>query len=93
MDIVIDIQGFHDVEEYFIPKEVAVLAINAITEHWIITSPCPFEDLPERVRRENNWLTRNYHGIEWFNGDVNPKNFTIHLRDITRHTRYIYFIG
>jgi len=38
MDIVIDIQGFRDVEENFISKEVAVLATNAtITEHWIIT--------------------------------------------------------
>ena len=71
MDIVIDIQGFRDVEENFIPKEVAVLAINAaITGHWIMTSPCPFEDLPVRTKRENNWLTRNYHGIEWFDGDV-----------------------
>jgi len=94
MDIVIDIQGFRDVEENFIPKEVAVLAINAaITGHWIMTSPCPFEDLPVRAKRENNWLTRNYHGIEWFDGDVNPKNFTIHLRDITRHARYIYTRG
>ena len=29
MDMVIDIQGFRDAEENFIPKEVAVLAINA----------------------------------------------------------------
>jgi len=94
MDIVIDIQGFRDVEENFIPKEVAVLAINAaITGHWIMTSPCPFEDLPVRAKRENNWLTRNYHGIEWFDGDVNSTNFTIHLRDITRHARYIYTRG
>jgi len=54
MNIVIDIQGFRDVEENFIPKEVAIL-------HRIMTSPCSFDDLPERVRRENNWLTRNYH--------------------------------
>ena len=59
MDIVIDIQGFRDVEENFIPKEVAVLTINAtITGHWIMASPCSFEDLPVRARRENNWLTK-----------------------------------
>jgi len=51
MDIVIDIQGFHDVEENFIPKEVAVLAINeTITGHWIMIPPYSFGDLPERVR-------------------------------------------
>ncbi|XP_018353060.1 PREDICTED: uncharacterized protein F54H12.2-like [Trachymyrmex septentrionalis] len=53
------LEGFRDVEENFIPKEVAVLAINAaITGHWIMTSPCPFEDLPVRAKRENNWLTK-----------------------------------
>ncbi|KYN13605.1 hypothetical protein ALC57_14203 [Trachymyrmex cornetzi] len=94
MDIVIDIQGFRDVEDNFIPKEVAVLAINAtITWHWIMRPPFPFGKLPERARRENNWLTRNYHGIEWFDGDVNPVYFTIHLRAITRHARYIYTRG
>ena len=37
----------------FIPKEVAILAINApITSHWIMM---PFDDrVPDRVRRENN---------------------------------------
>ncbi|EGI65602.1 hypothetical protein G5I_05902 [Acromyrmex echinatior] len=79
-NIVIDIQGFRDVEENFISKEIAVLAINAmITGHWIMTPPHLFGDLPERVRRENNWLTRNYHGIEWFDENVNPKYFTIQL--------------
>ncbi|KYN27633.1 hypothetical protein ALC57_02974 [Trachymyrmex cornetzi] len=64
-----------------------------ITGHWIMRPPYPFGELPERARRENNWLTRNYHGIEWFDGDVNPIYFTIHLRAITRHARHIYTIG
>ncbi|KYN27441.1 hypothetical protein ALC57_03150, partial [Trachymyrmex cornetzi] len=71
---------FRDVEENFIPKEVTVLAINAtITGHWIMRPSYPFGELPERARRENNWLTRNYHGIEWFYGDVNATYVTIHL--------------
>jgi len=37
MDIVIEIQGFRNVNEKFIPKEVAVVAINAtIIGHWIM---------------------------------------------------------
>jgi len=31
MDIVIDIQGFRDVEENFILKKIAILAINAMS--------------------------------------------------------------
>ncbi|KYN23136.1 hypothetical protein ALC57_04439 [Trachymyrmex cornetzi] len=34
-------------------------------------------------------LSRN----QWFDGDINPTYFTIHLRAITRHARYIYTIG
>jgi len=94
MDIVIDIQGFRNADEKFIPKEVAVVAINAtIIGHWIMMPPCPFSDLSERVRRENNWLSRNYHGIEWFDGEGNLKYFTLQLREITRQARYIYTRG
>ncbi|XP_067210251.1 uncharacterized protein [Linepithema humile] len=94
MDIVIDIQGFCDADEKFIPKEVAVVALNsAIIGHWIMTPPYPFDDLPEKSRRENNWLSRNYHGIEWFDGETDLKCFVIQLREITRRVRYIYSRG
>jgi hypothetical protein len=60
MDIVVDIQGFRDAEKNFIPKEIAVFAINApYVGHWITMPPYPFDDLPESSRRENNWLSRN----------------------------------
>jgi len=52
--------------------------------------PSTFSNLPEIVKRKNIWLTRNCHGIEWFDGHVNLIYFTIHLQDITRHARYIY---
>lgn len=94
MDIVIDIQGFCDADEKFLPKEVAVVAIDApIVDHWIMMPPHPFAELPEKVRRQNTWLTRNYHGIEWFDGEANPKYFALHLREIIRHSRHIYVRG
>ncbi|KMQ82769.1 hypothetical protein RF55_21923 [Lasius niger] len=59
MDIVIDIKGFRDVNGEFIPKEVAVVAINApIVGHWIMMPPQPFGELPERSNNEiekNTW--------------------------------------
>lgn len=49
MDIVIDIQGFRDATEKFLPKEIAVVAIGAsIVDHWIMTPPHPFDELPEK---------------------------------------------
>jgi len=94
MEIIIDIQGFRDAEEKFIPKEIAVVAINApIFGHWIIIPPCPFVNLPESSRRQNNWLSRNYHGIEWVDGEVNLEHFKQHLREITRQAYRIYSRG
>ena len=94
MDIVVDIQGFRDAEEKFIPKETAVVAINArIIGHWITLPPYSFDELPERSKRENNWLSQNYHGIEWFDGEANPKYFVRQLREITRRARFIYTRG
>jgi len=53
--VIIDIQSFRGVE-YFIPKEVAVLAINvSITGLW--NSSYSF-DLLETVRQEINWFTQ-----------------------------------
>lgn len=94
MDIIIDIQGFRDAFDKFIPKEVAVVAINAsFVGHWIMISPYPFGELPEKTRRENNWLSRNYHGLEWFDGEADPKYFTRQLQEIVRTVRCIYVRG
>lgn len=94
MDIVVDIQGFRNAEKKFIPKEVAVVAIDApIVNHWIMIAPHSFAELPEKIRRENNWLTRNYHGIEWFDGETNWKYFTSQLRQIIKCVRHIYVRG
>ncbi|XP_072756960.1 uncharacterized protein [Anoplolepis gracilipes] len=94
MDIVIDIQGFRDVNDKFIPKEVAIVSIDVpIVGHWIMMPPHPFGELSAKARRENNWLSQNYHGIEWFDGETNLKYFISHLREITRRVRYIYVRG
>lgn len=94
MDIVVDIQGFRDITGQFLPKEVVVIAIDEpFVGHWILIPPHGFSELPEKARRENNWLSRNYHGIEWFDGETNLECFTTQLREITRHVRNIYTRG
>lgn len=94
MDIVIDIQGFRDLCGKFIPKEIAVVGVaSPIIGHWIITPPCPFEDLPENVKRENNWLSQYYHGIEWFDGEADLEYVVLQLREIARGSRHIYTRG
>lgn len=94
MHMAIDIQGFRDVFDKFILKEVAVVAINTpFVGHWIMRSPYPFAELSEKTRRENNWLSRNYHGLEWFDGEADPEYFTRKLLEIIRTARCIYVRG
>jgi len=43
--------SFRNVDEKFIPKEIAVVVINAtIIGHWIMMPLCSFNDLPEKVK-------------------------------------------
>ncbi|KAL6268199.1 hypothetical protein P5V15_001308 [Pogonomyrmex californicus] len=55
MNIIVDIQGFRDIEGKFIPKEVALIRVNeAFVDLWIVLPPYPFIELPEKSRKENN---------------------------------------
>ena len=94
MDIVVDIQGFRDAEKKFIPKEVGLVAIDTLfVRHWILRPPYPLYRLSNAARRENYWLTRNHHGIDWFDGEDDPEYFKIELRESTRHANNIYVRG
>ena len=91
MDIVVDIQRFRGAKKKFIPKEVAVVAIDTpLVRHWIMRPPYPFNRLSEAAKYENSWLTWNYHGIDWYAGEDEPECFTSQLREITRSANNIY---
>ncbi|KYN07153.1 hypothetical protein ALC62_01885 [Cyphomyrmex costatus] len=93
MNIVIDIQGFKNTEEDFFPKEVAIVSINNDhCAHWII-APYSFTELSTRSKSQNNWLSKNFHGIEWFEGDTPYKNLCRHLRTIAQFTNRIFIRG
>lgn len=94
MDYVIDIQGFHDKDNCFVAKEVAVVALDkAYIGHWIISPTYVFTELPKPVRAKNNWTTRNHHGLEWFEGDVALRTIHSILREITRTAGNIFTRG
>lgn len=94
MDFVVDIQGFKDAEECFFPKEVAVVTINGThCGHWIIAQPYAFTELPHRSKTQNNWLSKHFHGIEWYEGDTPFKNLCRYLRTLARHSNRIFVRG
>src|SRR5436190_20613818 len=94
MDIVVDIQGFRDAEKKFIPKKVAVVAIDTpLVRHWIMRPPYPFGRLSKAARRENSWLMDKYHGIDWCAGKDEPKYFTFQLHEIISRANNVYVRG
>lgn len=94
MDIVVDIQGMRGKDSEFIPKEIAVVAVDKpYSAHWITVPPCHFGELPGTSRKQNNYLTKYYHGLEWFEGDVGLKQVYANLREISRGSRHIYTRG
>ncbi|XP_025160455.1 uncharacterized protein LOC105180994 [Harpegnathos saltator] len=88
MDVIIEVQCFRDSNDTYVIKEVAIVGINeAFVGHWILAPEYSFVELNEKSRRINNWLSLNYHGIEWYDGETNPKYFYPRLREITSHVR------
>ena len=71
MDLIIDMQFFKDDHNSFVPKELAVTSLNNnFTGHWIVKSSTSIQNLSADVRKENNWLTEHYHGLDYFQGDI-----------------------
>lgn len=94
MDFIIEMQGFKNSENIFVPKEVSVLSINkSFFAHWIIMPSCNFCDLPANIRKQNNWQTLHTHGIEWFEGEVPEKHLFANLRELSKMARKLYSYG
>lgn len=71
MELIVDFQGFKDPANNFIVKEFAVTSSDGqLLQHWFVRSPYSFSNLDLKTTRQCNWLTRNYHGIKWQDGDI-----------------------
>lgn len=91
---IVDIQGFVDCENQFLPKEVAVVSLReGHIAHWVIAPPCEFSELPYPTQKQNNWLTVNFHGIEWYDGEISSIQLKKHIREIAQVADHIYVRG
>ncbi|XP_024938354.1 uncharacterized protein LOC112493994 [Cephus cinctus] len=74
MNFGIQIEYFKDSEGRLAPKKIGVVAVERrYIGHWIVSSPCDFNELPSAIRSENNTITRYQHGLEWFDGGITYK--------------------
>jgi hypothetical protein len=94
MDLVIDIQSFKDNKNCVISKEVAVFALHQdFSGHWIVSPKCNSKFLRKDILRQNNWLTINHHGLEWYEGDAAAKKMWKTLQGICMKANKIYVRG
>ena len=94
MDIVVDIQCVKDCKNRVVPKEVTVLSLNQnFTGHWIVSPNSQITALCQEARKENDWLSRNYHGLDWLDQGVSEKVLFKYLEEICRRENNIYVRG
>lgn len=74
----VDIQGFKPANDKFILKEIFISTYPENEElHAIINSPYSFHELSKIQQRQVQWLSRNYHGIKWSDGDMSLSKFLL----------------
>ena len=72
MEFVIDFQGFKRVYNEFVFKELAIVPLGENVQPivYLFAPPHDWSYLPPRYRCENSWLTKNFHGLHWQDGEI-----------------------
>src|SRR5436190_23136854 len=69
MEAVVEFHGFKDNNNRFIVKELAIVS-KCFQFQTIFMSPYTKDVLTSKMVRTALWLTRNFHHIDWDEGDV-----------------------
>lgn len=94
--VVIDLQCFKNNNNEFIVKEVCVLDVNTgkVLQHHVTQPPFDQERFLNRAKqRENYWLTKHHHGLDWNSGDIAYHDMIDRLRDCLAQCSVIYVKG
>lgn len=78
----IDVQGFKHANK-FILKEIYIKTKNK-GFHAIITSPFEFKQTNLKFRQEIKWVTNNYHGINWNDGNISLSTFVKSVESVLK---------
>lgn len=95
MRYVIEMQGFSDNDNAFIPKEVALVSMDKdwSLAHWIVKPPISQYSLSHATRVKNDWVTHNHHGLSWFRGTADLKLVIHQLNKITNNADVVFTRG
>lgn len=88
---IVDLQGFKDNSNNFIIKEFSFATKN-IKFSDIIQSTCAFDELSIPKQKSANWLTDNFHGITWYDGDIDVNELRDTIKPILS-TKIVFVKG
>ena len=82
MEYIVDVQGFKRAYNEFVLTELAIISLleEAQPTVYLFESPHDWNFLDARYKCHNKWLTKNYHGINWQDGEIPYKD----LEDILK---------
>jgi hypothetical protein len=81
MSYILDFQGFKNVQNEFIVKELAIVSTDGqFYELQLFQPPCDFNELPQHLQKQVVWLEKQYHGLYWGSGCKNYNS----LKDVFR---------
>ena len=93
-DVVVDIECYVGGTNEPIVKELAICWTRKRTIHtFLFLAPYKWEQLPRRVRRQNEWLYRNRLGLAWTEGHVAYLDVEDCLAFGTKGARCLYAKG
>ena len=95
MEFIIDVQGFKRFYNDFVFKELAIVRLgeDAQPAVFLFAPPQDWNSLSPRYKCENSWLTKNYHGINWQEGEIPYEDFDEILKSTTRGANKVYVKG
>lgn len=95
MEYIVDVQGFKTAYNGFVVKELAVVSLGEDVQPivYLFEPPHDWNFLAARYKSENSWLTRNYHGLDWRDGEVPYDEFENILKSSVRSANKVYVKG
>lgn len=92
MRLVLDVQGFQDENNRFIPKELATYDGEKIS-HYVFKRPFDLSLLSPEAHKTAVWLMKYHHCISWNVGFTQLHYFSTILKKLTEDVQYVYVKG
>lgn len=92
MNLILDIQGFKDENNKFIPKELAAYDGDKINHH-VFKQPFSMDLLSPEAYNQALWLMKYHHCICWKSGHTPVHHFSTIIKTLTDDFEFVYVKG